>query len=212
MRASTEISRTIKVVEAGEFDYVLRHLEEENLGIWAPAHAEAGMVVPMPPGYSQEEGDDRSVRVIKELPEDSVRVGWISQSNDLCRATCVHCIGCCRNVECLKHGGQGHHDNELTDVVELHPKAVEARVNSLFAEGILPTDQLEAAGLGVFMVHSHGGGAPFTTLPYGQVAVIEDGRTYFRSRAEVLGSGGLIPTTWRSEHGERQPVGGFAGG
>ena len=52
---------------------------------------------------------------------------------------------------------------------------------------------LEAAGLGVFMVHGHGDGAPFTALPYGLVAVIEDGRTHFRSRSEVLHAGGFVP-------------------
>lgn len=212
MRASTEIRRTINVVEAGEFDGVLRSIEEENLGIWVPACAEGGMVVPMPLGYSQEEGDDRSVRVIKDLPEDSVRVAWVSKVNDQSAAArCVHCVGCCRNYDCLKRTDLGHRDNELSGAVELHPEAVESRVKALFDEGVLPLDQLEAAGLGVFMVHSHGGGVPFTTLPCGLVAVIEAGRTHFRPRAEVLEAGGFVPTTWRFEEGERRVVGGFAG-
>ena len=203
MKASSAIRSTIKKVEAGCFDDILRVLEGENLGIWIRSCEVGGTVIPMPHGYTQEEvGDDLKIIMSEEIAEDAIRVGWFGP---LLKAD-VAC-GCRCSVPC--EGYVWTSEDKLDNVTELHPPDVESRVKALTKGGFLPMATLDAMGIGVFMVHGHGSGMPFSTLPYGIMAVIQNGRTRFCNRGEVLKTGGFIPTTWRIEEGERQPVGGF---
>lgn len=209
MNASSEIRRIIDRVEIGEFDDVLHCLEGEDLGIWIPACEMDGTVVTMPPGYSQEEtAEDLAITISREAAKDAVRVAW---SGSLLKAD-ADCIGHgnCQICVCTYCYDTHNGDGDLTHVIELNPTTVEARVKAMCEDGSLPMDRLDAAGLSVFMVHGHGQGMPFTTLPNGIMAVIEDGHTRFRRRADALKAGKFVPTTWRFEEGERQPVGGFA--
>ena len=210
MRAAPEIRRLIETVETGRFDHVLRRLEGEHLGIHIPTHALDGVVVPMPAGYGQTEAN-LHIAISNESVKDGVRVGWYGGGPTASCWRSSH--ACCeghpvRPPNSSAHTPSGH--VLLTNAAELHPAAIATRVETMRADGSLPLDELAFEGVGVFMLHGHGCVAPFTTLPNGVMSVIENGRTYFRRRSEVLGAGGFVPTTWRFEEGERQPVGGFA--
>ena len=204
VKATPEIQRVIDRVEDGCFDALLAELDGSELGIMISAHAEDNRVMPMPIGYMQVETGGE-ITISEQRPPNAVQVGWFD---------CKVSPSC--DPVCYGEGGsEGHVDGhrpgalQTYAVKELHPNEVAQRVEVMRESGSLPLNKLATEGVGVYMVHAHGGEYEFATLPTGMMAVIEGGRTHFRSRADVQVQGGLVPNVWRFENGIRQPVGGF---
>ena len=222
MNASSEIQCIIDRVEVGVFDAVLRSLEKSDLGIFIPAQAVDNLVVPIPPGHSQTESN-LEIAITDEPVTGTTRVGWFGRGG-LGSDCAGHCNFHCHNhrpkhysndrmLECdfhCHHRGQFHDVvDPLADASELHPALVEAQVAAMCTAGSLCLDELAAGGVGIALLHGHSPRYEFTVLPDGVVSTIENGKTHFRQRTDVVDANGFVANAWRLENGVRQPVGGF---
>ena len=90
---NARVQQTIRKVEKGEFDSILKKLEGSPLGIYANACAVEGEVVPMPAGYVQSE-NALEISVTNEKDTDAIQVAWMGWTPPTkCRsggATAIH--------------------------------------------------------------------------------------------------------------------------
>ena len=87
---NAKVQQTIRKVEKGEFDSVLKKLEGSPLGIYANACVVEGEVVPMPAGYAQSESA-LEISVTNERDTDAIQVGWVIEG----QSDCFNCVPCC---------------------------------------------------------------------------------------------------------------------
>ncbi len=218
--AHFDIVQAIEKVEDGKFDVALGRLEKDPLGIIVSALVVDGVVSPMPKGMHQVE-TNMQVTASTERVTKAFRVSWALKRapnalaaghSGMKNVECKeghddyegHCYGHCRDHQSTKAFSDST-DPDLSAAAELHPEEVYPRIEE-YKDLLL---ELSQDNLGLFLVHGHSWEKPFTELPMGCMSVIEDGRTRFRRREDVLSSSGFVPNVWRLEYGVRQPVGGF---
>ena len=115
-----------------------------------------------------------------------------------------HCYG-----HCTSHNHVTMDDDPLVTATELRPLAVEARLYAMCRDGTLSLDELATHGIGIALIHGHSSRYEFTELPLGMIAVIENAKTHFRQRSDIVDVSGLVPNVWRFENGIRHVAGGF---
>ena len=190
------VKTAISKVEEGKFDSFLQILENKNLGIFVNAYANEGQVLPIPDGYHQSESN-LEICLSNEKEESAVQVGWYGQ---------IHAL-CSNHPSCEDYAHQKYKPEE--DVLANAAELVISSTQEEAEKHRNMLDELFADGLGLFIVHGHSRKFTFSELPQNCIAVIENGKTNFRYRKDVINITNFVPNIWRMENGVRQVVGGF---
>lgn len=202
---SSSMQSVINKVNSGKVDSSLRQLKGTPFGVYVNAHIANGSVDIVPPESSVTESNlDVSVTANNNKKEPgAVKVGWYASGGSICSF-------CDDPHDCRSHsnpsassGKEVGHFPALADAKELKPISLDLEeYGDLLCE-------LSKDDLGIFLCHGHNDQFAFTELPSGCVAVVENGRTGFRAREDVISKERFVPNVWRMENDEREVVGGF---